>query len=373
MMRLCKKVTHVIILSTAWSFFWANHFSSWSLDLYSGWKLDFSPWNPLVQQLHRHHVCQKNFQIALSSHRTVLSCQVKYSLPSSRHESGRRPQRPGVWTLRTPWDDLRLPSSFFTNFTIWLSSSSSPSMMNQRCDKHRCSCQSRGSCNQSINQSINILAWGRALSRYSRSPWSSQPCRPNVIVHSLLHHSLQCAEFTDNQVNPYKLLDTFFQHLHRRSLENSNADRDVQFLIYLLFSFLFICWLGLLLSQSAWGRTLSRYNRSHTWAQSMIKCKTFSHQSSTSRSPNPTGLHQAGGWRRQDLRWQLKKKYLYFVSRPPIHCTSPGLLQVQQVRPHCSATLFGSQIDENDDWKMKWHTATSGSWKRDMGPENIHL
>ena len=71
-----------------------------------------------------------------------------------------------------------------------------------------------------------------AASNYQKIDWD-----PNGELRYLLGRVLRlvasvviCAEFNDEEVNPYKLLNTFFQHLNC-SLENSNADRDVKFLI----------------------------------------------------------------------------------------------------------------------------------------------
>ena len=71
-----------------------------------------------------------------------------------------------------------------------------------------------------------------AASNYQKIGWD-----PNGELRYLLGRVLRlaaslviCAEFNDVEVNPYKLLNNFFQHLNC-SLENSNADRDVKFLI----------------------------------------------------------------------------------------------------------------------------------------------
>ena len=72
-----------------------------------------------------------------------------------------------------------------------------------------------------------------AASNYKKISWD-----PNGELRYLLQRVLRlaasiviCAEFNDEQVNPYNQLDTFFQHLNCSGLENSSADRDVQFLI----------------------------------------------------------------------------------------------------------------------------------------------
>ena len=73
-----------------------------------------------------------------------------------------------------------------------------------------------------------------AASNYQKIDWD-----PNGELRYLLGRVLRlaasvvlCAEFNDEQADPYKELNSFFHHLNCPSLENSRQDRDVQFLIH---------------------------------------------------------------------------------------------------------------------------------------------
>ena len=73
-----------------------------------------------------------------------------------------------------------------------------------------------------------------AASNYKKIDWD-----PNGELRYLLARVLRlvasiviCAEFQDKQANPLTQLNTFFQQLNCPSLDVSNSDRDVQFLIH---------------------------------------------------------------------------------------------------------------------------------------------